>query len=172
MAGRVADGVMMSDVTLPRMAESMAVLRASLAEHRRAAASFPVSNLYAWHVKEDRAVALSEARAKLFVRGMLENWYIAPFLDPDECSLVEQQFMAFAQAYVANSDVIEGVPDALLGKLVDNLTFTGTPDDIGPFIDQLLQFKAFGLTEFAIRLYSDPESSIRLIAERVMPALY
>lgn len=171
MAGRVADGVMMSDVTLPRMAESMAILNDSLTEHNRSRQSFPVSNLYAWHVKPERAAAYSEARMKLFVRGMLASWYIEPFLEAAECQLVEAGFAAFAQAYIRSSDNIEGMPDQLVEKLVDNLTFTGTPDDVDGFVEQLLQFKAHGLTEFAIRLYGEPESSIRLIAERVMPAL-
>jgi len=171
MAGRVADGVMLSDVTLPRMAESMAVLNASLAEHDRDRQTFPVSNLYAWHVKDDRHAAYAEARAKLFVRGMLEKWYIEPFLTAAECADVEAGFEAFALAYVRNSPDIEGVPDALVNQLVDNLTFTGTPDDIDGFIDELAAFRDAGITEFAIRLYDDPESSIRQIAERVMPAL-
>jgi alkanesulfonate monooxygenase SsuD/methylene tetrahydromethanopterin reductase-like flavin-dependent oxidoreductase (luciferase family) len=171
MAGRVADGVMMSDVTLPRIAESMAVLRQSLARHGRDAAAIPVSNLYAWHVKEDRQAALREARAKLFVRGMLEHWYISPFLDPQECALVEANFAAFATAYINNSATIAGVPDSLVAKLVENLTFAGGPDDIDRFVEQLLEFKAAGLTEFAIRLYDQPENSIPLLAERVMPAL-
>jgi alkanesulfonate monooxygenase SsuD/methylene tetrahydromethanopterin reductase-like flavin-dependent oxidoreductase (luciferase family) len=171
MAGRVADGVMMSDVTLPRIAESMIVLKQSLNEHGRKIADFPVSNLYAWHVKADKQAALSEARAKLFVRGMLEDWYISPFLEPEECALVEANFGAFAAAYINNSDVIAGVPDALVNKLVENLTFTGGLDDTDRFVEQLLQFKAAGLTEFAIRLYDEPEESIRVLAERVIPAL-
>ena len=102
---------------------------------------------------------------------MLEDWYISPFLDADECDVVEQNFGAFAQAYIRNTHEIEGVPDSLVEKLVDNLTFTGGLDDIDDFIDQLLEFKSAGLTEFAIRLYANPEQSIRLLAERVMPAL-
>ena len=171
MAGRVADGVMMSDVTLPRIAEAMTVLNQSLSEHGRKIADYPVSNLYAWHVKADKQAALSEARAKLFVRGMLEDWYISPFLEPEECALVEANFGAFAAAYISNSDVIAGVPDALVNKLVENLTFTGGLDDTDRFVEQLLQFKAAGLTEFAIRLYDEPEDSIRVLAERVIPAL-
>jgi alkanesulfonate monooxygenase SsuD/methylene tetrahydromethanopterin reductase-like flavin-dependent oxidoreductase (luciferase family) len=171
MAGRVADGVMMSDVTLPRIAESMQALREGLAKRNRAPNRFPVSNLYAWHVNADKELAMREARAKLFVRGMLDDWYISPFLDTAECELVQQHFASFAQAYIRNSHVIEGVPDALVTKLVRNLTFTGGPDDISTFVDELLAFKAAGLTEFAIRLYAGPEQSIRLIAERVMPAL-
>lgn len=171
MAGRVADGVMMSDVTLPRIAEAMAVLNQSLSEHGRDVSAFPISNLYAWHVKSDRQEALREARAKLFVRGMLEHWYISPFLDAQECELVEASFGAFASAYINNSDEIVGVPDALVNKLVENLTFAGDLNDVDRFVEQLLEFKAAGLTEFAIRLYEQPEDAIRLIAERVMPAL-
>jgi len=171
MAGRIADGVMMSDVTLPRIAESMAILQASLAENGRDAGVFPVSNLYAWHVKSDRAAARREARAKLFVRGILEHWYISPFMDETECEHVENNFMAFAQAYVRNSPDIEGVPEPLIDKLVDNLTWTGDESDIDGFIREMLAFKAAGVTEMAIRLYDNPEASIRLLAERVMPAL-
>jgi alkanesulfonate monooxygenase SsuD/methylene tetrahydromethanopterin reductase-like flavin-dependent oxidoreductase (luciferase family) len=171
MAGRVADGVMMSDVTLPPIAESMEHVRNGLAQRTDPPSDFPVSNLYAWHVRQDKEEAMREARAKLFVRGMLEDWYISPFLDTDECKVVEQNFAAFAQAYIRNTHEIEGVPDTLVQKLVENLTFTGGPDDIDGFIDQLLEFKSAGLTEFAIRLYAKPEQSIRLLAERVMPAL-
>jgi len=35
----------------------------------------------------------------------------------------------------------------------------------------MVQFKNAGLDEFAIRLYKDPEQSMQLIAERVMPHL-
>jgi 5,10-methylenetetrahydromethanopterin reductase len=171
LATRVADGVMMSDVTLPRMAESMAVLNAGLDEYQRDRSAFRISNLYSWHVKSDRQAAINEARAKLFVRGMLEHWYLEPFLDPGECAEVEANFDAFAQAYIRNTPDIVGVPDLLVQQLVDNLTFTGTPDDVDAFTEQLLEFKAAGLTEFAIRLYAEPEDSIRLIAKRVMPAL-
>lgn len=171
MAGRIADGVMMSDVTLPRINESMTLLRESLMQSGRSLAGFPVSNLYAWHIKADKQAALREAIAKLFVRGMLEDWYISPFLEPAECALVEERFAAFAQAYARNSHEVEGVPSALLAKLVDNLTFAGDYGSIDRCIAELLQFKAAGVSEFAIRLYDQPEESIRLIAERVMPAL-
>jgi hypothetical protein len=33
------------------------------------------------------------------------------------------------------------------------------------------QFKAAGLTEIALRIYDDPADSIRLIGERLVPAL-
>lgn len=171
MASRVGDGIMMSDVTLPRLEESMAILRQGLNDNRRDLSAFRISNLYTWHVKADRQEAYREARAKLFVRGMLERWYIAPFLTPGECDLVEDNFAAFAQAYIRNSPDIEGVQDELVDKLVDNLTWTGDDGDIDRIVAEMQQFKDGGVTEMAIRLYGDPERSVRLIAERVMPVL-
>ena len=171
LAATFADGVMLSDVTLARMPETMAVLNQTLQEQGRDAASFKVSNLYSWHVKETLAEAMSEARRKLWVRGMLERWYISTFLDAAECDFVEDNFDVFANAYIHNSPEFPGVPDSLANKLVEELTFTGTTDALDGFIDQLRAFKAAGLNEFGIRLYDKPEESIRLIGERVLPAL-
>lgn len=171
LAAREADGLMMSDVTLPRIAECMEIVNTTLDSHNRDRKKFAISNLYAWHVKSDRAAAIREARAKLFVRGMLEPWYVSPFLTPEETAFVDENLGAFANAYIKNTHVVEGVPDTLVDELVDNLTFAGDLNDVDRFIDQLIEFKAAGLTEFAIRLYGEPEEAIRLIAERVMPAL-
>jgi len=171
MAGKIADGVMMSDVTLPRIKESMDVLNKSLISNSRDRQTYPISNLYAWHVKADKAAAFREARAKLFVRGMLEPWYISPFLNEEECAFVDENLGAFAQAYIRNTHLVESVPDALVDELVENLTFAGDYNDIDRITAQLVEFKKAGLTEFAIRLYAEPEESMRIIAERVMPAL-
>lgn len=171
MAGRVADGIMLSDATLPRIAECMIDIRTGAERAGRDIEQLRLNNLYTWHVKEDKAAAMAEARAKLFVRGMLEAWYISPFLAPDEVEFVDANLGAFAQAYVRNTPDIEGVPDALVEQLVHNLTFCGDLSDIDSFVNQLIEFRAAGLNEFAIRLYAEPEQSMRLIAERVMPAL-
>jgi alkanesulfonate monooxygenase SsuD/methylene tetrahydromethanopterin reductase-like flavin-dependent oxidoreductase (luciferase family) len=171
LAATVADGVMLSDVTLARMPETMSVLNDSLQQQGRDPQGFRISNLYSWHVKADPAAALDEARRKLWVRGMLERWYISTFLNDEECALVEEKFDVFANAYINNTAEFPGVPEALANKLVRELTFTGTPDDVDGFIDQLRAFKAAGLTEFGIRLYDQPEDSIKMIGERVLPAL-
>ena len=171
MSTKVADGLMMSDVTLARIDECMAIIDKSLKNSGRDRRTFAISNLFSWHVKPDREEAVKEARAKLFVRGMLENWYISTFLDPEESQIVEDNFQAFAHAYAHNSDVIEGVPDGIIEKLLNHLTFTGDFNDVDRFIEEMVQFKNAGLDEFAIRLYKNPEQSMELIAERVMPHL-
>ncbi len=171
MSAKVADGLMMSDVTLARIDECMAIIDESLKNNGRDRNTFAISNLFSWHVKPDREEALKEARAKLFVRGMLENWYISTFLNPEESQIVENNFHAFAHAYAHNTDVIEGVPDAIIEKLLNHLTFTGDLSDVDRFVEEMVQFKNAGLDEFAIRLYKNPEQSMEVIAERVMPHL-
>ena len=171
MAAKVADGLMMSDVTLARIDDCMAIINKSLKDNRRDRKTFAVSNLFSWHVKNDREEAVKEARAKLFVRGMLDNWYISTFLDPEESQIVEDNFHAFAYAYAHNTDVIEGVPDIIIDKLLNHLTFTGDFNDVDRFVEEMVQFKNSGLDEFAIRLYDNPEQSMGIIAEHVVPHL-
>jgi len=171
MAAKVADGLMMSDVTLARIDDCMAIIDKSLKDNGRDRKTIAVSNLFSWHVKNDREEAVKEARAKLFVRGMLENWYISTFLDSEESQIVEDNFHAFAYAYAHNTDVIEGVPDVIIDKLLNHLTFTGDFNDVDRFVEEMVQFKNSGLDEFAIRLYNNPEQSMGLIAEHVVPHL-
>ena len=65
----------------------------------------------------------------------------------------------------------EGVDPGLVDKLVDNLTWTGDYSAVDRFVEEMLAFKAAGVTEMAVRLYGEPEAAIRLLAERVMPAV-
>ncbi|MEE8281242.1 MAG: hypothetical protein V3R50_02585, partial [Gammaproteobacteria bacterium] len=67
--------------------------------------------------------------------------------------------------------VIEGVPDRLVDSLVDHLTLTGSLDDVDSLIEQIMTYRQAGVNELAIRLYGQPEDSIRLLGERVLPAL-
>jgi alkanesulfonate monooxygenase SsuD/methylene tetrahydromethanopterin reductase-like flavin-dependent oxidoreductase (luciferase family) len=171
MAAGVGDGIMLSDATLPRVRECIDQIRVGAKRAGRSFAELRLNNLYTWHVKKDRNAAMAEARAKLFVRGMLEAWYVSPFLTPAEVEFVDANLGAFAQAYIRNTPEIEGVPDQLVEQLVHNLTFCGDFDDIDKFVAQLIEFRDAGLNEFAIRLYAEPENSMRVIAERVMPEL-
>ena len=172
MATKVADGVMGSDVTLPRMDEFMSGIRAGLAEHGRAPDDFHVNNLYAWHVKKDKTQAIDEAKRKIWVRGLLQRWYLLPFLDEKDCDLIDSKQGVFARSYFANSPDVDGISDSIMDALVDNITLTGDYDDVDGLIDVMKQFEAGGLTEFGLRLYEDPAESIRLIGERVVPAFH
>lgn len=166
-----ADGVMYSDMTRQLIAGTVGRTTDALAAKGRSADGYAINNIWAWHVKPDADVARREACRELLLRGLLEPWYLESFLDADECAVVAREKRAFFQAYRDRSGVIKGVPDELVDKLLANFTFTGTPDEIGPRLPELRAFAAAGVTELNFRLHDDPADAIRLIGERVIPAL-
>ncbi len=105
------------------------------------------------------------------LRGWLREKYFAPFLDPDELRIMAAHEKDFLNAFLRGSDVIENVPAGLVEKMVRNISFVGGLDQIGSAIETLRGFAAAGLTEIAIRVHDDPAAAIRLIGERVIPAL-
>ena len=171
LAARAADGLMLSDTPLQLIHATMEFIYKALEDSGRPRADFRVSNLVSWHVKADRAQAVREARAKLFVRGLLDKMYTSTFMDADDSTFVEKNLGAFAKAYAANSPVIEGVPDRIVDTLVEHLTLTGDLDEVDALTDRIMSYQQAGVNEFAIRLYGQPEDSIRLLGERVVPAL-
>ncbi len=170
MATRVADGTVMADVPLARIDERVQLIRDGLDANGRSPDDFRIGNLFAWHIKKDRRQAIDEARRKLFVRGMLMREFLSPYLSDADCDLVEAHFDVFAQAYMNNSPVFEGVPDRIVDTIVETLTFTGNYSRIETAVEDLKAFEQAGVTEIALRLYDDPAESIRLIGEHVVPA--
>jgi alkanesulfonate monooxygenase SsuD/methylene tetrahydromethanopterin reductase-like flavin-dependent oxidoreductase (luciferase family) len=155
LAGELGDGVMLSDIAL----------RATPPPE------FPVNNLLAWHVKRDRTAAYAEARRKLWVRGIWERARIAPYLAPADCDRIEQNLPALAAAYHRGSDPGDVVGTAVMDALVDGLTLTGGLEDIDRIVGELRAMRDAGVTELGLRLYGEPDEAIRLVAERVRPAL-
>lgn len=171
LAAELADGVMLSDISLHYIGNTIATLRDGLATARRPADSLRINNLLAWHVKPDRAAAYVEARRKLWVRGIWERARNAPFIDAAACDVVEKNLPGLALAYQRGEDPASVVPRKILDALVDGLTLTGSSDNLTPVVDELLAFRRAGVTEIGLRLYADPEAAIRLVAERIAPAL-
>jgi 5,10-methylenetetrahydromethanopterin reductase len=171
MATAVADGLMLGDTTEQRLGDSLRLINEKLASHGRARSSLRVSCLVAWHVKGDRAASYSEARRQLALRGMLDSWFLETFLDSDECAVVVRNRGNIFKAYKNKTDIIEGVPDDIVDKLVENLTFSGAPDDIDRHVETLRNYQALGLDEVAFKLHGEQAAAIRLIGERVLPVL-
>ncbi|TFG86043.1 MAG: LLM class flavin-dependent oxidoreductase [Chromatiales bacterium] len=171
LAAELADGVMLSDISLHYIGNTIATLRDGLATARRPADSLRINNLLAWHVKPDRAAAYVEARRKLWVRGIWERARNAPFIDAAACDVVEKNLPGLVLAYQHGEDPASVVPRKILDALVDGLTLTGSSDNLTPVVDELLAFRRAGVTEIGLRLYADPEAAIRLVAERIAPAL-
>jgi alkanesulfonate monooxygenase SsuD/methylene tetrahydromethanopterin reductase-like flavin-dependent oxidoreductase (luciferase family) len=171
LAARMADGLMTSDFCVPLMRQRIDEIHAELDREGRPRDSFRISNFWAWHIKEDAAASWYEARRELILRGYLGEQYFAPFLTPAELKFMRDHFQDFLDAWLNGSDEIANVPAELVEKMLDNISFVGGLDAIDQAIETLQQFAAAGLTEIALRVHDDPADAIRLIGERVMPAL-
>ena len=171
LATRLADGLMTSDFCVSLMRSRVGDIHAALDAAGRARDSFRISNVWAWHIKADAEESLREARRELLTRGYLAEQYFAPFLSPEELALVRANFRSFIQAFHDRTGRIQGVPDALVSKMVSNISMAGGLDAIDPAIETLREFARSGVTEIAIRIHDDPADAIRLIGERVAPAL-
>lgn len=171
MSAAVADNIMVGDPLPERFSATLSMLDGYLAEQGRSRDQLRISGLVAWHVKPERAASVHEARSQLALRGMLDRWYLHEFLTPEECDLVESRRNDFFKAYKNNSSVIPGVPEGILDKLVDNLSIWGTPADLEPQIERLQELGRRGLQEVALKLHEDQFAALRLIGERVVPAL-
>jgi alkanesulfonate monooxygenase SsuD/methylene tetrahydromethanopterin reductase-like flavin-dependent oxidoreductase (luciferase family) len=170
MGARHADGIMVSDFTAPRLRWARAVIDPVLAACGKDRHSFPLINFWAWHVKPSREEAEREARFYLMARGTIWEPYIHDVVTPEEAAIVKQHYPAFVRAY-RRSDRFEGVPGELVAKIVARGVAASAAADVDREVDKLLELRAAGMTGVALCLYNDPEYSIRLIGERVVPAV-
>ena len=169
LSAELADGLITSDFVPALMKEFIASTHADLRAAGRSPADFRISNFWAWHIKKDAAASMAEARRELMLRGWLVDQYFAPFLDPDELRLMRAHEKDFLNAFLRGSPVIENVPDALVTKMIRNISFAGGLDQIEPAIATLRAFAAAGLTEIALRVHDEPADAIRMMRERVAP---
>ena len=91
--------------------------------------------------------------------------------DAEELKFMRDHEQDFLNAFLRSTDVIENVPDDLINKMIDNISFAGGLDQIDRAIETLKEFVDAGLTEIAIRVHDNPAEQIKLIGERVWPAL-
>jgi len=172
MAVGIADGVMMSDVQPEMFDWGLPALKDALTDGRRELGDdFRLTNFLSWHVKEDADASRWEARRELIIRAWLEPQWIEPFLSPEDVKTVRASTWQFLQAFRDRTGDIEGVPEHIVDALVEALTCSGGPEDLDRHIDRLRKYQAAGFTELAIGLQDDPEYSIRMLGEQVMPAL-
>ena len=84
---------------------------------------------------------------------------------------MEQKKQAFFQAYRDRSGVIAGVPERIIDALLANFTFTGTPDEIERRCRNCWRSRRPASANCASGCTTIPADAIRLIGERVVPAL-
>jgi len=171
MSGRVADGIMMSDMPPALAARAVATLDRGLEKFSRSRPEFQTNCFAAWHVYEDLEQARREARQWLVLRGIFRPWLLSEFLEAKDVDLVMNSTAAFWNAFNARTHLVDGVPDSVLDTLVDNLTFTARIGDLHRMIEKLHDYASAGLSGISLRLYADPAASIRLLGKRVLPAM-
>jgi 5,10-methylenetetrahydromethanopterin reductase len=172
MGARIADGMQLGDMPIEKMDEVMENVRAGWAKREQPAASFRLGNFFGWHIKRDKQAAYREARREIAWRGRkLHKEFISHFLDDEQCEHVRENFPAFVEAWLDRSGNIQGVPDEIVKPLIHGMTATGDLDDLEREIERFRQFETAGLTEIALRLYDDPMEALKIIGERIVPAL-
>lgn len=170
MAAKTADGVMVSDLPASLAKAPLDTLRARRAELGMEDKYW--SNVFtAWHVYEGAQAAYAEARRWLFLRGIFRPWILETLLEPGEVELVMAHRDDFFSSFRSQSDEVAGVPRSILDKLVEGLTLAGSVADIDRLIEELQRYAATGFSAVALRLYHQPEESLRLIGDRILPAL-
>ncbi len=170
MAAGVADAVMFSDIQPEMFDRVMPIYKEAVAAQGRES-DFPLSNFVAWHVKKDREASLWEARRELIIRGWLAPDWISPYLNEEDAKWASSNIWPFLTAFRARTGDLEGVPEHISDALVEGLTMSGDESDLDRHIERLLKFKAAGFAAIALGIQDDPANSIRMIGERVIPAL-
>ena len=172
MAGRVADGTQLSDVTPEVIGERIEAVRRGLARRETPVDDFRIGNFWAWHIKDDPERSLYEARRELVFRGQLfpPKVDVTPYASEEERELIAANMRSFNLAYWTRSGVIDGVPAELVDRLIRSFSSAGGLDAIDEQVERFRVFEREGLTELAIRLFDDPMDGMRLVAERVLPS--
>jgi alkanesulfonate monooxygenase SsuD/methylene tetrahydromethanopterin reductase-like flavin-dependent oxidoreductase (luciferase family) len=172
MEARVADGVFVG-CTPPEIVEpAMAAVREGIAKRDAGRASIRVNTFWAWHIKKDREEAYRESTRELPWRARkLDPELCGLYLSPDEVQVVRDKYDAYVAAWFDRSGRPKGIPETISRKLCEGLTSTGGLEDLDREIERFRKFGKAGLTEIALRLHDEPMEALRIIGERVGPAL-
>lgn len=172
MEARVADGVFIGCTPTEIIGPAMEQVRIGEAKREPGKKPLKVNGFWAWHVKTDRSEAYRESRRELAWRARkLDPDLIRLWLNPDEVQMVADNFDRFVAAWFDRSGNVQGVPEELCNRLCEGLTSTGGIEDLDREITRFRKFGAAGQTEIALRLHDDPMAALKIIGERVIPAL-
>ena len=171
MAAKAADGIFMSDLSVNLARGAIDAVHERMGEIGRDPAGFRFNNFMAWYVYDDPAEARHEARRWIGFRALFREYMMREFMSAEDFEKILEHVPAIYAMAAKDEDSVEGLPDRLLDMCVDNLTLTGGIEDLDRIIEHLLEFKAIGVTDFCIELKKHQAHGIRLLGERVLPAL-
>ncbi|MCL4790776.1 MAG: LLM class flavin-dependent oxidoreductase [Gammaproteobacteria bacterium] len=171
MSARAADGIMMSDLSPALARAAVGAVHGHLREFGRDPAAFGFNNFMAWYVYDDLQEARHEARRWIGFRAIFREYMMREFMSADDFAVILEHIPQIYAMAARNAHSVEGLPDRLLDMCVDHLTLTGTTGDMDHVIAHLLELKAAGCTQVSLELKKHQAHGIRLIGERVIPAL-
>jgi alkanesulfonate monooxygenase SsuD/methylene tetrahydromethanopterin reductase-like flavin-dependent oxidoreductase (luciferase family) len=171
-SAKYAQGIYLGDHLPEHVAAVNDVIKEEHASIGRTDENFRLLNFWAWHVKESQDDARDEAAIWLAMRATpWPQFYHRLNMPEDEMQLVWDNLKEINVAYYKRDpNEIKKLPKDILNKVVDQCSATSSISNIDDEIDRFKRFEAVGLTDIALRIYDNPEASIRLIGERVMPA--
>jgi 5,10-methylenetetrahydromethanopterin reductase len=171
-SARYAEGIFLGDHLPEHVAEVREAIDQEIAAHNPHRDNFRLLNFWAWHVKKDAEAALAESRMWLAAR--VTPWpayYHRGILPDDEMQVVWDNTDALNRAFYSKDSNIPEIPRGILDKLCRRCTAASPLSEIDHEIERLRQFQDAGLTDLALRVYAEPAETIRVIGERVIPAL-
>ena len=171
-SAKYSQGIFLGDHLPEHVAEVRATINPLVEEHNSHRDSFCLRNFWAWHVKEDPEEALAECRKWLAARVTPWPAYThRGILPEEEMQVVWDNIDALNRAFYAQDSNIPEIPRDILDRLCHRCTAVSPLSELDREIDRLQQFKDAGLTDIALRVYENPDEAIRIIGERVIPAL-
>jgi alkanesulfonate monooxygenase SsuD/methylene tetrahydromethanopterin reductase-like flavin-dependent oxidoreductase (luciferase family) len=171
MASSAADGIFMSDLSVNLSTQAISDALAYRREAGLDCSGFRFNNFMAWYVYDDPAEARFEARRWIGFRALFRDYMMKEFVDDDEFQVLLDHMPEIYAMAPNNTGSVAGVPDELLDRCVDKLTLTGGTNDLDRIIEHLLEFKNIGVTEVCLELKNHQAHGIKLLGERVIPAL-
>jgi alkanesulfonate monooxygenase SsuD/methylene tetrahydromethanopterin reductase-like flavin-dependent oxidoreductase (luciferase family) len=171
MSARASDGIMMSDLSVALCSAAVQTVRKSLGEFGRDPTTFRFNNFMAWYVYDDLAEARHEAKRWIGFRAIFREYMMREFMSAEDFAIILKHIPQIYAMAPKNADSVAGLPDRLLDACVEHLTLTASTDDMDAVIEHLLALKQAGCNEVSLELKKHQAHGIRLIGERVIPAL-
>lgn len=170
----VANGTMMAVLPPEIVSSIVGSTQLHLRSFERSENNYSFENWWPWHVKENEDDARAEAIQWLSYQGIFRRHILTSFMTDQEYDLVEKHKAAFYQVTHQRRKTVDGIDPALVDKIIENLTTTGTADDVDKHAQSLASYKSSGLNNLTLRLYGTFQEhfdAISLIGERVLPVL-
>jgi len=171
MAAKAADGILMSDLSVSLAQGAIAAVHERMRELGRDPTGFRFNNFMAWYVYEDPVEARHEARRWIGFRAIFREYMMREFMTAQEFEEILKHIPAIYAMAAKDDDSVDGLDDRLLDLCVDRLTLTGSVNELDRIIEHLLEYKAIGVTDICIELKKHQAHGIRLLGERVLPAI-